>query len=395
VRTDRPAADIPTPPLTLSLVLAAVLRLPSLLQLEAETQRAGWQRLVGWARRISDDAFAYALERFSVEDLRQVLVDVNRRLKANKQFERAKIRGLLVVSLDANEQFKSRSRCCAQCSQRRITVTDPGGEQREVTEYDHRQVYAQLGGPEFSVVLDVEPIRPGEDEAQAALRMLGRMRRMYGPRFFDVVTVDAWYAQGPWLRAVQQLGWGVVCVLKQERFEVFQEASVLRGQEPSVSWESGQRRIQAWAVKDLTFTEPALGPVRVVMTDERWQEVHQAGGQRVLVPKESHWRWMVTRPLDGYDEHAIWQIGPGRWRIENHVFNTLTQHYHLTHCPHHHPVAILAWLLILVLGFVVFGVFAQIHGKLLALGHVTRREITEQLRRALEREEELEPLWSG
>ena len=395
MRTARPEADIPNPPLTLSLVLAAVLRLPSLLQLESETKRAGWQRLVGRAKRISDDAFAYALERFSVEDLRQVLVDVNRRLKANKQFERAKIRGLLVVTLDANEQFKSRSRCCAQCCQRRITVTDPGGEKQEVTEYYHRQVYAQLGGPEFSVVLDVEPIRPGEEEAQAALRMLGRMRRMYGPRFFDVVTVDAWYAQGPWLRAVQQLGWGVVGVLKQERFEIFQEASALRGRAPSASWKSGQRQIQAWAVKDLTFTEPALGLVRVVMTDERWQEVHQVGGQRVHVPLESHWRWIVTRELAGCDEHAIWQIGHRRWGIENHVFNTLTQHYHLTHCHHHHPIAILAWLLILVLGFVLFGVFAQIHGKLLALGRTTRREITEQLRRALEREEELQPLWSG
>ena len=47
----------------------------------------------GRGQRISDDALAYARERFSVEDLRQVLVDVNRRLKANKQFERAKIRG--------------------------------------------------------------------------------------------------------------------------------------------------------------------------------------------------------------------------------------------------------------------------------------------------------------
>jgi hypothetical protein len=351
--------------------------------------------LVGWAQRISDDAFMYALERFRVEDLRQVLVDVNRQLKANKQFERAKIRGLLVVTLDANEQFKSRSRCCEQCCQRRITETDAKGQKREVIEYYHRQVYAHLGGPEFSVVLDVEPIRPGEEEAQAALRLLARIRRRYGPRFFDVVTVDAWYAQGPWLRAVQKLGWGVVCVLKQERFEIYQEASALRGQNPVASWESDQRQIQAWSVKDLTFTEPALGPVRVVMTDERWQEVHQVGDQRVSEPRESHWRWLVTRELEGYDEHTIWQIGHGRWGIENHVFNVLTQHYHLTHCHHHHPVAILAWLLILVLGFVVFGVFAQIHGKLLALDRLTRRAITEQLRSALERHEELQPLWSG
>jgi hypothetical protein len=135
--------------------------------------------------------------------------------------------------------------------------------------------------------------------------------------------------------------------------------------------------------------------VRVVMTEERWQEARPVAGERVLVPLESHWRWIVTRELAGYAERGIWQIGHRQWGIENHVFNTLTQHYHLTHRHHHHPVAILAWLLILVLGFVVFGVFAQIHGKLLALGRTTLREITEQLRRALEREQELEALWSG
>lgn len=58
VSTDRPEALILTPPITLSLVLATVLQLPSLLQLQSETQRRGWQRLARWAGRISDDAFA-------------------------------------------------------------------------------------------------------------------------------------------------------------------------------------------------------------------------------------------------------------------------------------------------------------------------------------------------
>ncbi len=29
------------------------------------------------------------------------------------------------------------------------------------------------------------------------LRLLGRLRRIYGVRFFDTVTIDAWYVQGP------------------------------------------------------------------------------------------------------------------------------------------------------------------------------------------------------
>lgn len=249
-------------------------------------------------------------------------------------------------------------------------------------------------GPEFRVVLAVEPIRPGEEEAPAALRLPARMRRSYGPRFFDVVTVVAWYAQGPWLRAVQKLG-RVGGVLRQERFEICQEARALRGPHPAACRESDPRPVQAWSVKDLTFTEPALGPVRVVMTDERWQEVHQVGDRRLSKPRQSHWRWLVTRELEGYDEHTIWQTGHSRWAIKNHVFNVLPQHYHLTHCHHHHPVAILAWWLILVLGFVVFGVFARIHGKLLAVVRLTRSAIIEQLRSALERHEDLQPLGSG
>jgi hypothetical protein len=72
--------------------------------------------------------------------------------------------------------------------------------------------------------LDVEPLRPGEEERAAALRLLGRLRRLYGVRFFDVVVADAWYAKGPFLKAVTALGWAVVVVLKQEDYDVYQES---------------------------------------------------------------------------------------------------------------------------------------------------------------------------
>lgn len=51
---------------------------------------------------------------------------------------------------------------------------------------------------------DAQPNRSGEQRAQAALRWLARIRRMHGPRFFDVATVDAWYALATWLRTVQK-----------------------------------------------------------------------------------------------------------------------------------------------------------------------------------------------
>jgi hypothetical protein len=394
-RDGRPQPEIPTPALSASLLLGAVLRVPSLLQLQAETARGGWQKLVGWKRPISDDAFGYVLERYRLADWRAELVAVNRRLKINKALESAKIAGLLVVALDANEQFKSQHRCCAQCCQRQFERKNAAGVLERVTEYYHRQVYAQVHGPDFSVILDVEPIRPGEDEAAAALRMLGRIRRLYGPRFFDVVTVDAWYATGPFIQAVQRLGWAVVVVLKQERYEIYQEASALSQRQRPRSWRWEGRHVDLWEVNHLPFTDAGNGEVRVVMAQERWVAVEHRAGRRTRVPQQSHWRWLVSPQLDGYDASVIWRIGHQRWGVENHAFNELTQHYQLTHCPHHEPGAIMAWLLIRVLGFNLFELFARLHGKLWRQGRTTLQELAGQLDRALEAVQDIKPLWSG
>jgi four helix bundle suffix protein len=222
----------------LSLLLGAVLRVGSYLDLAHQTRRRRWQQVIHWAQAISDDTFGYVTERLKLEDLRQGLADVAKPLKANKALESCRINGLLFLSLDANEHFKSRSRCCPDCCQRTVEELDAHGQKQTVIEYYHRYVFAQINGPKLNVLLDLEPIRPGEAEAQAALRLLGRIRRVYGVRFFDAVTVDAWYVQGPFLNAVKKLGWRWQVVLKQERMEVFQEARQLSQGRPgcSVRW---------------------------------------------------------------------------------------------------------------------------------------------------------------
>jgi hypothetical protein len=142
-------------------------------------------------------------------------------------------------------------------------------------------VYAQLSGPEWSVILDFEPMRQGEEECAAALRLLRRMRQNYGRRFFDVVVVDSWYANGPFLKTVvQELGWPVIAVLKQERYEVHQEALALtRGQEPTQVVERDERQVEIWEVPSLRFTDTYAGPVRVVRVRERWTERRRVGQQ--------------------------------------------------------------------------------------------------------------------
>ena len=139
--------------------------MPSFRQMAKDSARSGWRRLLKLGAPLSDDVMAYVVERYRVEDWREILVSTNKTLKRNRAFESAKIKGLLVVSIDANEQFNSRHRCCEACCRRKIKVRNRAGQEAEVDEFFHRMVYASLHGPQFGVVLDVEPIRPGEDEA--------------------------------------------------------------------------------------------------------------------------------------------------------------------------------------------------------------------------------------
>ena len=385
VKDGRPFPQVPMVGIWLSLVLGAVMRVPSFLQLEAETARACWQRWIGQSGKISDDVFDYATERMDLDNLRSHLVLANKTLKRNKAFEGNKIGGLLVASLDANEQFKSRSRCCPECLQREIKIKDSEGHEQTAIEYYHKQVYCQISGPHLSTILDLEPQRAGEEEGATALRLLTRIRESFGPRFFDVVVLDAWYAKGPVLNQITQWGWGLVVVLKRQEYHVWKESEALtRGTKPLQEFKHEQRQVQLWEVKDLDFSESTKAKVRVVRSHETFEEVQQIGGKRQRVAKEQNWRWVVNEVLSPYGAKIIWQIGHCRWKIENNAFNELTQAWHLEHCFHHHPVSVLALLLITVFAFTLFKAFAQLNGKMWRAGKATLQELRLQIYRALE-----------
>lgn len=380
----RPCPEIPGRAVSLTLLFGEVAQIASHFQLQAETELPQWQSWVGCKERISDDTLNYVSERMDPAKLRRGAAWINRKLKRGKAFEENKINGLLAVSLDANEQFCSEHRCCEDCLTREITTKDAQGQPVKRTQYYHKQVYAQLSGPKLSAILDVEPMRPGEEECAAALRLLQRLRENYGPRFFDLVIVDAWYTNGPFLKAVVEMGWPVVSVLKQERYEIYGEALALsKGQAPAETAERDGRHVEIWDLREMAFTDTYTEPVRVARVRESWKQRERIGGKWVIKDKEENWIWIVAGDLDGYAGSVIRDWGHLRWKIENNAFNELTQAWHLTHCAHHHPVAIQVLLWIKIIAFTLFHAFAILHGKLLRLGKVTHQEARKRLYRSL------------
>jgi hypothetical protein len=180
------------------------------------------------------------------------------------------------------------------------------------------------------------------------------------------------------------MGWPVVAVLKQERYEIYGEALALtKGQPPKETVERDGRKVEIWDLSQMTLSQSYTQPVRVVRVRETYQQRRRVGGKWITEQKEQNWIWVVAGDLDGYAGAVIRDLGHVRWKIENHAFNELTQGWHLTHSAHHHPVALQVGLWIKIIAFTLFHAFAILHGKLFRLGKVTFQELRQRIYRSL------------
>jgi hypothetical protein len=257
----------------LALFHAFVFRLPSFQQLDADLSHSYLQRWIGAERAFRDDTLRYSLCGFELEPLEAMLVDINRRLKRGKAFDEGRVQGHLVAALDGIEVLSSFSRRCEHCLERRVVRKDQAGRKIEHTQYYHRAVGCQMIHSPVKPFLALEWLRPGEGEDAAALRLLKRLPQLYGSRFFDILLLDALYAQTPVLEVAQQTGWETIISLKQNTRELNQSAVRLfaRRAPDSTFTEKCDHKtyhVQVWDTEGLPFTIENPQPVRVVRSEE-------------------------------------------------------------------------------------------------------------------------------
>src|SRR3989442_14858432 len=95
---------------SLCLGLGVVTRISSYLDLAQQTQRRRWRHLWGLKAALSDDTLEYVTERMKPQDWRQNQAEVVKKLKDNKGLESGKIKGLLFLSVDANDMQVRKTR---------------------------------------------------------------------------------------------------------------------------------------------------------------------------------------------------------------------------------------------------------------------------------------------
>lgn len=406
LRDARQDPDIPPAAVFRALFYGFVFRLRSFKELEADLAQPQLRRRIGAPRSFRDDTLRYSLSSFALEPLEQMLVAANRQLKRNKAFEPGRVQGQIVAALDGMEILSSYSRCCDDCSQRRITSTGPEGQPVERLQYYHRAVGCQIISGPVKSFLGVEWVAPGEGEDKAALRLLARLPQLYGSRFFDILLLDSLYAQAPVLKLTQDVGWGLVITLKQENREIYQDAQGLfsnreADQRFTVENPGQKRKVELWSEANLPFTQEFPKPVRVVHTKEALTENHYRRGQLQPETTFHEWVWIDTLDPQVFSPRLVWQLGHSRWKQENNGWRDLTKNWALKPgflhaCKHRRKQAtpddpahlvpnrgLAAVTLILLLVFNLCSAFCLLHSKLVRLYQISFREVARELYRSL------------
>jgi len=387
----------------LALFHSFVFRLPSLQQLDRELSHTYLQSWIDAERPFRDDTLRYSLCSFDLDPLQNMLVDINRRLKRSKAFDEGRVQGRLVAALDGIEVLSSFSRRCEYCLERRITLKENGCTVEHL-QYYHRAVGCQMIHSPVKAFLAIEWLQPGEAEETAALRLLRRLPDLYGSRFFDILLLDALYAQTPVLNLLHDIGWDAVISLKQNSRDLYQSAvRLFAHRPPDVALTEQQDhktyQIQLWDTEGLPFTIDNPEPVRVVRSEEVLERQRYRRGQRTAHSTDHEWLWITTLPQSEFPATVVRRLGHSRWKNENNGWMDLTKHWALKHgflhaCQHrpkqvaassgrresvaNHGLAAVVW--ILLIAFTLSSAFVLRHSKLARLYHLCTLTVAAQLR---------------
>lgn len=348
VRDDRRRPQIATSVIVRAVVVLFLGRLGSLNALEQTRPSRFWLRWLG-RDMPSADSIGRVCSLMDVGDVRDVFYDVYTRLKRMKALMPPG-HGLMLAVVDGHETTASRKRCCPGCCQRTLHT-----KQGDVLEYYHRYVALRLVGRELSLMLDAEPVQPGEDELAAARRLVERALEMY-PRAFDVVAGDALYANTDWFNFLLERGKHALAVLKDNRPNLVEDARCLFGaMAADVDVDRGKRRCRYWDCDTFTRWPAVSAHVRVVRSLETWTVRRQLDGREEELT--SDWMWVTTLSAWQASTHAVVDMGHERWSIENQGFNELVNRWHANHVFRHHPTAVLVFVLFAMLCLNVFMAF--------------------------------------
>ncbi|BDG60581.1 transposase [Caldinitratiruptor microaerophilus] len=346
--------QIPTDSALLAWILGFAARVHSREELGRLLDRRSLHRLT--RRHISADSLARIAAQLDRDCLRaQLLVPLIRRMRRNKLWSPGSIGPFVMVAIDGTEPIRSDHRHCTHCA----TRTRADGQ----VEYYHRVVVASTVGTHPRILLDLEPVLPGESEVAAASRLLERLANTFP--WLHVFLLDAGFANGPFLAQIHRFGRGfIVRVKDHERRHLLRDAQALAARSQADRWEAAwghhRLRVHAWDEDGFTSWDSYPGTLRVLIVDE--EELPEPATRRRRMPSPGRLcprAFYVTNLSPGQlPTRALWEAAHHRWNLENTGFHQLKHEFHWNHAfAHQSPGALFNTWLLLAVAFNLFLTF--------------------------------------
>jgi hypothetical protein len=116
-----------------------------------------------------------------------------------------------------------------------------------------------------------------------------------------------------------------------------------------------------WDIEGCRSWESLGTEVRVVRSEESRTVRRQLSGEAEQVTSE--WMWAVTFSQKQAKTQTVVELGHDRWLIENKAINEMVTYWYADHLYRHHPIAIGAFWLTLMLVVNLFRAFLYLNIK--------------------------------
>lgn len=253
-----------------------------------------------------------------------------------------------VVAIDGHELFCGDGYGkCADCKVRWKEVKRGKDLTELVPEYYHQVVVAHWIGTHPALVLDFEPVLPGESEWTAAARMIPRLKEVYGTSL-GIIVADAFYDHEPFRACVREAGYHSVVRHKDPRRQPGGDGKARldkrdpRRESPLLRFKGANgRRYEVWEEEE---TPDGRRYVEVLCPDDPG-----AGGGCV-----------TSLPKSAAHAAAIGLLMEARWWIENACYHETAGQWNLDRAYVHkdRPTAVWAVVALVFIAFNLWQAYA-------------------------------------
>ena len=410
VTDGRSRPKIKTQQVMMALLMSAVLRVPSLNQLEHLLRSNQFRMLLGQRAAkhpkkalFSADTISDVLDSLDMLTLQLAMTQIIKKAERNKAFRDDTFGTFICAAIDGWEPFCSYDRHCDACLTRKVKrkvkiAAALAGEddieldeeeleadpEEYVTQYYHRYVVAFLIAPKLDLTLAIEPIRteaervaagerPGcgdEGEITAALRLIERLHDSYGC-FIDAFALDGLYPCGPVFDKLSQYNYGACVITKNRKNDPYRFADEVWAikDKPDLVYDDPDTKehiefFRLNGVDALSSFDGSVDMLKAVVTKIPKEKVKKIGtkpnksrgrniniGNKNKKPKTSTWVMALVGKAKRLKPMVALRIMRARWHIENTAFHQWVTRWNFGHCFRHTPNAIHAVMHIWAIAF--------------------------------------------